>query len=146
MSFDSVWERVVKTTGWKTQTDLATFLGITQASVAGAKKRGLFPIEWAYKIAQAYGTSTDWLLSGKGGDRGLSMVASGNGNIQAGGGISGKIVQVRDNSEPVWIKADHPLKDDIEEIFRLLKIYGSPKVVQEFKEKLLRIKAAVEEE
>jgi transcriptional regulator with XRE-family HTH domain len=107
--------------------------------------------------------NVEWLATGLGemeaGPGPRSMIATGDGIVQAGGKISAsggsriggvhrveRVVQVRENSEPVWIAADHPHKDDIEEIFRLLKLYGSPAVIRELKEKLLRIKAAVEGE
>lgn len=63
--FEDVWGRVVILTGWESQTQLADFLGFSASSVSGAKKRGFFPIEWAYKIANKHNAFTDWLLTGK---------------------------------------------------------------------------------
>jgi hypothetical protein len=41
-------------------------LGITQATVSVAKKRGNFPAKWAHKIALKYGSDTEFILTGKG--------------------------------------------------------------------------------
>lgn len=66
MNFDEVWERICELTRWRKFGDMADFLGITSQSVSGAKNRGTFPIEWAFKIGQNFGLSTEWILTGKG--------------------------------------------------------------------------------
>jgi len=66
MVFEDVWERVRLFTKWKTQGELAQFLGIQQGSVAGAKQRGAFPLQWAFKIAQHFKVNAEWLLTGEG--------------------------------------------------------------------------------
>lgn len=66
LDFDSVWKRVRIATGLKTQTELAQWLGIKQSSVSGAKLRGLWPVEWAIRLAESHNISIDWLLTGKG--------------------------------------------------------------------------------
>lgn len=65
MLFDDCWKRTQELTGWKTQTQLAEFLGIKTGPVSDAKRRKSFPLEWAFKIAQRYGTTTDWIITGK---------------------------------------------------------------------------------
>lgn len=76
--FDAVWGRVREITGWTKQSELAAFLEIKSPGVAKAKARQSFPNEWALKIAQGYGVSLDWLLSGEGARfRGI-LVAGGN--------------------------------------------------------------------
>ncbi len=65
MAFDTCWERVKKATGMKTQSALAEFLGIRSASVTDAKNRDVFPADWAVKLAQHYGLSTDWIMVGR---------------------------------------------------------------------------------
>lgn len=64
MGFDRSFDRVKKITGWKTQNDLADWLGIKQSSVSGAKKNNRFLLEWAYKIAKFYNSNTDWIMDG----------------------------------------------------------------------------------
>lgn len=66
MRFDEVWTRISEATGWQKYGEMADFLEIKSQSVSGAKSRGTFPIEWAFKIAQGFDLSTDWLLTGKG--------------------------------------------------------------------------------
>ncbi len=65
-TFESTFERVKRVTGWKKQQELTDFLGISSSAITGPKKRNAFPLEWAFKIAQAFETSTDWILTGKG--------------------------------------------------------------------------------
>lgn len=66
MNFDEVWERICNVLRWRKLGDMADFLGIKSQSVSGAKSRGVFPIEWAFKIGQEHGLSTEWILTGKG--------------------------------------------------------------------------------
>jgi hypothetical protein len=65
MNFDEVWERVRSRTGWRKYGEMADFLGIRSQSVSSARNKGLFLVEWAFKIAQKYDISTDWLLTGR---------------------------------------------------------------------------------
>ncbi|MDD2467373.1 MAG: helix-turn-helix domain-containing protein [Desulfobulbus sp.] len=71
--FEEVWVRVALVTRWEKQGQLADFLNITPQTVSGAKGRGSFPVEWAFKVASAYGASTDWLLTGKGNMRSITL-------------------------------------------------------------------------
>jgi len=61
-SFQEVWERVQKTTQLTTLTSLAKELGISNSSVSDAKKRNVFPLSWAYTLANSYKLSLDYLL------------------------------------------------------------------------------------
>ena len=73
IAFEEAWARIVLVTGWAKQADLAKFLGIKSQTVSGVKKRGSFPVEWAFRIAQAYNLSTDWLLTGQGNMHRISL-------------------------------------------------------------------------
>jgi phage repressor protein C with HTH and peptisase S24 domain len=64
--FEQVWDRIKAGTGLSTQNDVAEALSITQPPISDAKKRGVFPAEWALKIASAYNLSTDWIMTGEG--------------------------------------------------------------------------------
>ena len=64
--FDVCWDRISQITGWKNYGQLAEFLNIKPSSVSGAKKRGFISLEWLFKVAQHYKTSTDWLATGEG--------------------------------------------------------------------------------
>lgn len=64
--FDPAWERIKSLTGWSKYGELSNLLGIKQASVSGAKKRGFIALEWLFSVAQSYNGSTDWLATGEG--------------------------------------------------------------------------------
>lgn len=66
MEFEHCWKRIQEKTDLKKQTDLASFLEISDNNITKAKKRGKFPKGWAIKIAKAFDLSTDWLLFGEG--------------------------------------------------------------------------------
>ncbi len=65
INFSEIWERVRISTDIDSLTKLAKLIGITQPSVSDRKKRGIFPVEWAYIIAIKYNLSLDWLLTGE---------------------------------------------------------------------------------
>lgn len=64
-SFDEVWERLKVVLGIKRQGELALMLGIKSPSVTDAKKRGYFPLSWAYLIALRHEISLDLILFGR---------------------------------------------------------------------------------
>ncbi len=64
MGFKDAFNRVRLETEIQNQEQLATFLGIKQASVSGAKKRGQFPRGWAEKVAKHYNLSYEWIMEG----------------------------------------------------------------------------------
>lgn len=61
-AFDMVFARLREVTPLKSQQDLAQALGITPPTVSDAKKRGAFPLEWAYRLAATFSLSIDRLL------------------------------------------------------------------------------------
>ena len=64
--FEERLKRICEAIGVKTDTDLASALGIKPPSVAGAKKRSAIPGDWIEKVAKDYHVSADWLLFGRG--------------------------------------------------------------------------------
>ena len=72
MAFFDSWERVKNATNIKNQYDLAEALGVSQPVVSKYKKKGEFPVEWAYKLARSYGLTTEWIMTGEGGPKGLA--------------------------------------------------------------------------
>ena len=64
--FELVFERMINAVGGKRAADLADALGISQASVSGAKRRNNIPDSWYLIIAEKYGVSVDWLRTGEG--------------------------------------------------------------------------------
>ncbi len=63
--FDEVWERIRQATPLRSQADLAAALEIKSPSISGAKLRGAFPLDWAFRIALLHGLSLDYLLRGQ---------------------------------------------------------------------------------
>jgi hypothetical protein len=66
MNFDEVWERVKTETGMQHLHELATFLEKKRPFISAKKKANKFETDWAFKIAQEYGLSTDWIMTGEG--------------------------------------------------------------------------------
>ncbi len=64
--FGDVWERVLSDTNIKNMSQLAKIVGTSQQNVSKRKKEGVFPVEWAFNIAQEYNLFTDWILTGTG--------------------------------------------------------------------------------
>lgn len=66
LGFNEALERIKKATGVRTQTELAKLLGIRQATVSEAKKRGSIPAEWILKLYRTRGLNPVWLVDGVG--------------------------------------------------------------------------------
>ncbi|MDO5673480.1 MAG: hypothetical protein Q4G66_00970 [bacterium] len=64
--FLRVWERIKKETGLTTLVQLSEIIEKTQQNVSASKKKGEFPIEWAFKVGRKYGILTEWILTGEG--------------------------------------------------------------------------------
>lgn len=60
-------DRLKTATGAENETALAQFLGISQAAISGAKKKGRIPYSWFFEIADRTGVSSDWLFFGRSG-------------------------------------------------------------------------------
>lgn len=65
-NFQTIWLRIQKECSIKSLTQLAEIIGISQPNVSKRKKENLFPVEWAYAIAQKYNLSTEWIMTGQG--------------------------------------------------------------------------------
>jgi len=63
--FISCWDRIKYHTDIKTLSDLAEIADVYQSNVSRKKKENSFPADWAFKVAQKYNLSTDWILTGK---------------------------------------------------------------------------------
>lgn len=66
MAFSDCWERIRGETDLRRLTELARLVGTTQQFVSRKKKEGIFPVEWAYKVAREYNLLTEWILTGEG--------------------------------------------------------------------------------
>lgn len=81
MVFIEIFNRIKNETDIKTLTLLAKFLGTTQPYISKKKKDNEFSANWAFKIAQKYSLSTDWILTGEGPKR-LSLPSEKNTNYE----------------------------------------------------------------
>lgn len=61
---DQQLERLKQAAGVTTDTALASYLGIKQGSISGAKSRGRIPAKWFLNVAQKSGRSVEWLKNG----------------------------------------------------------------------------------
>ena len=68
---DEQLSRLRETVGARTDTALASALGITQGGISSAKRRGKVPDRWFVKTAGAFGVNLEWLHTGKGPMRGF---------------------------------------------------------------------------
>ncbi len=74
-NFDVQFERILKATGSSSDAELARKLGISPPSVTGAKQRRSIPLTWLKTVAEVYGASLDWLMTGKGKPQPLMALA-----------------------------------------------------------------------
>lgn len=64
VSTNVAMERICQATGAKTQFALAELLGISQPSISDAKRRGVIPEKWLFKLFRQYNINPDWILYG----------------------------------------------------------------------------------
>ena len=62
--FDDILERIKKSTGARTQVELANLLGIRQSSISDAKRRNSVPADWYMKLYRSLGLNPEWLSDG----------------------------------------------------------------------------------
>ena len=64
--FDEIENRIKKITGKDKQKELIEILETSEATYSRRKREKNFKIDWAFTIAQKYGLSTDWIMTGQG--------------------------------------------------------------------------------
>lgn len=65
--FAESYQRILETTGARSQSGLARILGVTQGSVGDALRRGAsIPPGWLVALTDIYGTSPRWIRTGTG--------------------------------------------------------------------------------
>lgn len=69
IAFTPFFERLNTATDIRSQTDLATALGVNRSAVTQAKTRNAVPQKWILSLARRYELSADWLEFGKGAPR-----------------------------------------------------------------------------
>lgn len=94
-----LFARLKEACGATTDTALGNALGISQASVNKAKKKGEIPPGWIVAISYKFGVSADWLLYGKGSAHDperVTIAPARAGGLKAGG----RLVDVEVNDTP----------------------------------------------
>lgn len=66
MPFQDAYERILQSTGLRTQTDVAALLGIKQSSISEAKRRGHIPNPWLMTLFSKRGLNPTWVSTGEG--------------------------------------------------------------------------------
>ena len=59
-------KRLHHAVGTGTQQELAEYLGVSQASISDARRRGTIPVEWLGIVARSRNIDPDWILTGQG--------------------------------------------------------------------------------
>ena len=65
-NFSDTWERIKKECQINSYNQLSKIIGTSQPNISRRKKENSFPADWAFIIAQKYGLSTDWIMTGQG--------------------------------------------------------------------------------
>ena len=66
MSFQDAYERILQSTGLRTQTDVAAMLGVKQSSISDAKRRNHIPDSWIMTLFSKRGLNPTWIRTGEG--------------------------------------------------------------------------------
>lgn len=65
-SFEKIFGRIKEATAIKNMVQFSEIVEASQQNVSWRKKENKFPADWAFKVAQRYGLSTDWIMTGEG--------------------------------------------------------------------------------
>lgn len=134
-----IWSRIqeVITHCGLTQAALAAEIGIASPTVTRWKKGEITPsITTLNKICAATGCNLHWLRDGEG-----EMFPPGNVIIQ---GVSGGMAAGRNIIGSKQVNQGQQLSPEMQEFISLFDQYGSPKLLQSFKDKLLSIKEMID--
>ena len=63
-AYARIMARIHTVTGTRTQSELAEVLGVRQASIADAKRRGSIPAEWLLTLLRKLRVNPEWVLGG----------------------------------------------------------------------------------
>ena len=66
MAFQDSYNRILQSTGLRTQTEVAALLGVKQSSVSEAKRRGRIPNPWLMTLFSKKGLNPSWIRTGEG--------------------------------------------------------------------------------
>ncbi len=65
-AFDLFLQRVYKTTGAGSQSELADLLGVNRSAITQARRKGAVPAKWLLQLFRSHGIHPDWAETGKG--------------------------------------------------------------------------------
>jgi hypothetical protein len=82
MDFDAAFDRIKRATGSTSQARVAKALGIRQGAVSDAKRRGVIPKPWLFKLESKYKLAPEWVLTGEGPQFILSDGTPADGQLQ----------------------------------------------------------------
>ncbi|XCN71892.1 MAG: hypothetical protein Q3M24_16505 [Candidatus Electrothrix aestuarii] len=63
--FNEIWSRVKREAGLSNFRELSEIIGITEAAISKQRKKDTFLPQWAFKIGQQFGISTEWIMTGR---------------------------------------------------------------------------------
>ena len=66
MPLQDAYERILQSTGLRTQTDVAALLGVKQSSISDAKRRNHIPDSWILTLFNKKGLNPSWIRTGEG--------------------------------------------------------------------------------
>lgn len=149
------------------QKDFGKKLGVKNSTISEIERGNTRPSETILiAIEHVFGYPRNWVLHGEGPDtmppkgillevpRDIVQTINGDGNMQAAGGI-GERGEIRARGrrliggareEEVHWSSAAPTGGPLADLIELLKDYGTPKMIDDLREKLLRIKKMVEGE
>ncbi|MGE0087783.1 MAG: S24 family peptidase [Desulfococcaceae bacterium] len=88
--FEIFLSRVYAATGIRSQNELALFLKVNRSAITQAKKKGLVPENWIFKLSRSFDLNPDWLEKGIGHQHtagtGFIRVPKVKARLSAGGG------------------------------------------------------------
>jgi predicted transcriptional regulator len=65
LNFEDIFDRIKRSTGIKNSVQLAEIIEVTQPAVSKYKKKNIFPLDWAFLIAEKYNLELIWLIRGE---------------------------------------------------------------------------------
>lgn len=140
--FEAQFERLKKASGVETDTAFASFLGLRQGSISGAKKKKQLPHAWFFQVAEKTGVSSDWLFWGRGPMQ-ISDVPELSDGIKEKADVSDDCLQPAP-TERNLAKLEHELDMEREERRELAadnrRLYREKEALHREKEQLLREK------
>lgn len=127
-NIDEILQRIRWLYRVKTDIELAGILQIPYKTLATWKTRKNIPVKRMQEISKNKNTSLDWIINGD------TTISNNQNSVIIGGDNSGNI-----------INSSVPVSGEFMEVVELYNKYGSPELLKQFKNKLLKMKKLVDE-